>query len=87
MRELGIAKKRLFYKNNIGNVATVLVEAKRDRETGLLKGTTHNYIPVLINGADALRESIVTVRIESVSVQNRVSGRLYSSPRVETAVG
>ncbi len=86
MRELGMAKKRLFYKNNIGKVATVLIEAKRDRETGLLKGTTHNYIPVLINGADALKESIVTVRIESVSVQNRVSGRLYSSPRVETAV-
>jgi threonylcarbamoyladenosine tRNA methylthiotransferase MtaB len=86
MRDLGIAKKKLFYEKSIGKVTTVLIEAKRDRETGLLKGTTHNYIPVLLKGTDDLKESIVKVRIESVSGQNRVSGRLHSSPRVETTV-
>ncbi|MBW1866362.1 MAG: tRNA (N(6)-L-threonylcarbamoyladenosine(37)-C(2))-methylthiotransferase MtaB [Deltaproteobacteria bacterium] len=76
MRDLGIAKKKLFYKNNIGKISKVLIEGKRDGNTGLLKGTTHNYIPVLLKGEDFLKERIVKVRIESVSEQGRVSGRL-----------
>ncbi|OQY08499.1 MAG: tRNA (N(6)-L-threonylcarbamoyladenosine(37)-C(2))-methylthiotransferase MtaB [Desulfobacteraceae bacterium 4572_123] len=77
MRELGIAKKKLFYKKNIGKISKVLIEGKRDRDTGHLKGTTHNYIPILLQGEDYLKESIVNVRIESVSEQGRVCGLLF----------
>lgn len=75
MRDLGIAKKKLFYKKNIGKTSKVLIESRRDRDTGFLKGMTNNYIPVLLKGEDFLKESIVKVRIESVSEQNRVFGR------------
>jgi len=77
MRDLGIAKKKLFYEKNIGKISKVLVEGQRDRETGLLKGTTSNYIPVMLQGEDYLRENIVKVGIESVSGRNRVYGRLF----------
>ncbi len=79
MRDLGIAKKKLFYKNNIGKISKVLIEGERARDTGLLKGTTHNYIPVLLKGADYIKERIVNVMIESVSEQGRVSGRLFKT--------
>ena len=79
IRELGIAKRQLFYRKNIGKIPKVLIEGRRDRATGLLKGTTRNYIPVLIKGEDSLKGRIVKVRLESVSEQGRVSGRLVES--------
>jgi tRNA A37 methylthiotransferase MiaB len=44
----------------------VLIETQRDAATGFLKGISSNYIPVLINSADAKQNSIVNVKIEKM---------------------
>ncbi len=46
-------KREDFYRSFMGCTSQVLIEGKRDRETGMLKGRTRNYIPVLIEDAQA----------------------------------
>ena len=43
-----ITKRADFYAGFTGKTARVLIESAPDRKTGLLKGRTRNYIPVLI---------------------------------------
>jgi threonylcarbamoyladenosine tRNA methylthiotransferase MtaB len=53
LRELDVFKRENFYGGFVGSKARVLVESKRDKRTGIMKGRTRNYIPVLIeNGED-----------------------------------
>ncbi len=51
LRDLDALKRDGFYKGFVGKEAKVLVETVRDRETGLPKGKSGNYIPVLLSGA------------------------------------
>ncbi len=67
LRELGIAKKKAFLESFPGKTMTVLVETQRDRKTGMLKGVTSNYLTVMLNGSDALQNSLVDVKIEAVN--------------------
>ena len=76
MRNLGNEKKRNFYKKFKGKKVGILIEDKRDKSTGLLKGITSNYIPVHINGEDNLKNTIVQIRIDSIEGNNRVFGAL-----------
>ncbi len=52
LRELGEEKRRLFYASFLGRETRVLIESRKDRETGLPKGYSRNYIPVLVRGGD-----------------------------------
>ena len=54
LRALGRRKRTAFQERFIGGELEVLVEGKRDKLTGLLKGYSRNYIPVLIEGKDHL---------------------------------
>ncbi len=63
IRDLGMEKKEKFFEKAIGKKAQVLIEAKRHTPTGLLKGMTSNYIPVLIEGEDQLKNKIIDVNI------------------------
>jgi threonylcarbamoyladenosine tRNA methylthiotransferase MtaB len=62
LRDIG-KKKRIDYNTKfIGKELSVLVEDTADRETGLMKGFSDNYIPVLIsNGNGSLANHIVTI--------------------------
>ena len=77
MRSLGNAKKGDFYKKFTGKPAEILIEGKRDRSTGLLKGITSNYIPVHVAGEDNLKNTLVHVKIDDVKIGNSVFGTLY----------
>ncbi len=77
MRELGITKKNDFYKKLIGKTVEILIESKRDRFSGLLKGLTSNYVPVLTEGDDSLKNTFVQVRIEEINGSNRVRGQRF----------
>jgi threonylcarbamoyladenosine tRNA methylthiotransferase MtaB len=66
VRAIGEAKRRRFYQKAIGSTCEVLIEGKRDRVTGHLKGLSKNYIPVLIEGDDALMNHLVQTRITKV---------------------
>lgn len=76
MRQLSRQKRKEFYTSFIGSEFEILVEGKPDRLTGLLKGFTSNYIPVLIPGAHALKNQFVRVKIDRLDHQGRVFGVL-----------
>jgi threonylcarbamoyladenosine tRNA methylthiotransferase MtaB len=72
LRKLGEIKKMRFYEKHIGSTWEVLIEGKRDRTTGLLKGLTSNYIPVLLEGKDDLFHRLVQAKIDGIK-----DGRVY----------
>ena len=74
MRRLGDEKKRIFYETFMGKTVEVLIESKRDKATGLLKGITSNYIPVNVVGKDDLFNTLVQVNIEKIKKNNKVFG-------------
>ena len=74
LRVLGREKKEAFFRKNLSRVLDVLPEEKRDRETGLLKGLTPNYIPVLFKGPDQWMNKPVRVELKNLDRKNRVMG-------------
>ena len=50
MRELGMKKRHAFYRRFLHQTLQVLVEDRRERETGRWKGLSRNYIPVFLEG-------------------------------------
>ena len=73
LRSIGDAKRRNFYEKFIGATFEVLIEGKRDRATGYLKGLTGNYIPVLLEGGDEFFNQLVEIRLTRID-QRRVFG-------------
>jgi len=59
--------RRRFAELFLGQVGEVLVETKRDRETGLLRGYTSNYIRVLLEGDDFLMGRRVRVELRRIA--------------------
>jgi threonylcarbamoyladenosine tRNA methylthiotransferase MtaB len=74
MRKLGRRKKAKFYEQQLGTSARVLIENRRERRSGLLKGVTSNYVTVLTDGPDQLKNSILTVRLEKTCSANAILG-------------
>jgi threonylcarbamoyladenosine tRNA methylthiotransferase MtaB len=50
LRTLSVEKRTAFAVKFIGKPLSVLVEGKKDGETGLLRGFSGNYIPCLVRG-------------------------------------
>lgn len=77
LRQLGQRKKEIFYRSQVGRMCDILVETLCDAETGLPKGHTANYLPVVIKEASSEIETntIVPVRIERLDDQGRLIGR------------
>lgn len=63
LRKLGKTKKERFYSNYLGKKLNVLIEEKRDRQSGYLKGRSRNYIPVLLEGPDTLKNHVIELEI------------------------
>jgi threonylcarbamoyladenosine tRNA methylthiotransferase MtaB len=63
MRRLGKAKRLHFNRNFIGKEVEILVESTRHATTGLLKGVSSNYMPVLIDADDDQINKLVTVKL------------------------
>jgi threonylcarbamoyladenosine tRNA methylthiotransferase MtaB len=76
MRTLGMKKRESFYRKSVGKKVEVLLESNRDSSTGLLKGLTSNYMPVLVDGTDSLKEILVNVSIDHVDNDLRIYGVL-----------
>lgn len=76
LRGLGNRKKAAFYKKFLNKKLEILVESTRDQATGKLKGVSSNYIPVLVDGPDDLKNALVRAEIANVDEMNRVFGVL-----------
>jgi threonylcarbamoyladenosine tRNA methylthiotransferase MtaB len=81
MRELGRQKRLAFYRQFINQDLSVLVEERKEKETGRWKGLSRNYIPVLLthqNGIGGHRDWVnqeCTVRVTEL-VEKGLIGRL-----------
>jgi len=64
MRELGAMKKRDFCLRFRGRKLSVLIEEKIDRATGLRRGFSRNYLPVLVFAPGTLVNHEIEVEIE-----------------------
>ena len=64
MRELGHKKRMEFYRKFLGQELPFLIETKREAATNLLKGISSNYLPVLIDAGDELKNKILDVKIQ-----------------------
>jgi threonylcarbamoyladenosine tRNA methylthiotransferase MtaB len=76
LRIVGQKKRRAFAERFTGKTLKVLVEDRRDRGTGMLKGFSRNYIPVLVEKGDS---SLVNREIDVVVIETadgRVTGRV-----------
>ena len=77
MRTLGKHKRSVFYNKFKGKILEILIEGKQKKSTNLLKGITSNYIPVLVKGADSLKNTMANVTINEVNDNNQVFGTIY----------
>jgi len=66
IRMLGNEKRLRFYREFIGKVLPILIETERDTSTNFLKGISSNYLPVLIEAGDKLKNKIVDVKIQKL---------------------
>ncbi len=73
MRELGKQKRQAFYRQFLNQELSVLVEGRKEKETGRWKGLSRNYIPVLLTdstGAGKHRDGVNqewTVRVTELA--------------------
>ncbi len=65
LHDLGREKWRSFLDRFIGEKLEVLIENRRDRKTGMLTGLSDNYVRVLIEGEDDLKNTITPINIIS----------------------
>jgi threonylcarbamoyladenosine tRNA methylthiotransferase MtaB len=75
LRTLGNAKKMNYYSEHKRKIVKVLIEGKRDKLLHCLKGRSRNYIPVLVEGSDRLKNQECEVVISRVE-EGRVWGNL-----------
>ncbi len=59
---LGRALRRRYAARFLGQMVEVLVETKRDRATGMLRGYTPHYVRALFAGSDALMNQRVLIQ-------------------------
>ncbi len=65
LRQLGTMKRQAFLGKFIGSTLPVLIERRKDRASGYLKGFSHNYLPVLLQDGHAeMVNAIVSVKPE-----------------------
>ena len=74
LRALGRRKRAAFQERFLGQELEVLVEGKRDKLTGRLKGYSRNYIPVVIEGEDDLVNQEIRISVMGLE-DGRVLGR------------
>ena len=79
LRQIGSRKRHGFHSSVVGRAVQVLTESRRDPKTGLLKGVSSNYLPVLFEGGDALMNRLVVVRITKADAV-RLIGHLVATP-------
>jgi len=76
VRALGNQKKMAFLERHVQNEVEVLVESTPDAKTGRLKGVTSNYIKVLLDEHEGIKNTFQKVRIEGIRDAQSVVGRV-----------
>lgn len=80
LRLLAQKKKMAFYRKFQGRNLQIVVEGKKDPETGLFKGFSDNYVSVSVTGNDDMINALVDVSIQRVG-KNGCFGKTVGRPR------
>jgi len=80
LRALGKAKKKSFFHSHIGKNVEILIEGVRDDATGWLKGMTSNYIPVMIEGNDHIKNTLAKARVIRFQGEAAMFGEILTHP-------
>jgi threonylcarbamoyladenosine tRNA methylthiotransferase MtaB len=81
LRKLGKEKRDAFTRRFVGKRLSVLVEDKKDKNTGFMKGFSDNYIPVVIdNGNSSLVNRVLNV-IPAYALEGKLYGRITADDR------
>lgn len=75
LRDLGKKLSQDFASQFLGKTLTVLVENQPDPVSGLLFGYTENYIPLLFNGKEELKNKLIRIRLTGIK-EGRVLGKV-----------
>jgi len=75
MRILGNQKRMEFYQKFMGRALPILIETEREASTNFLKGISSNYLPVLIDAGDNLKNKIVEVKIQKLEGMKLIGNR------------
>ena len=67
VQQVSDEKLSAFFRKNISTENEVIIEKNRDKKSGLLKGITKNYINVLVNGDDSLKDTVQKVQLTAIS--------------------
>ena len=78
IRSIGFDKKLAYYNQFHDKILEVVVESVADAATGMMKGTSANYIPVNFNGHTNQLRTIVSVRVDRVDPSGFVFGTVVS---------
>ncbi|OQY01854.1 MAG: tRNA (N(6)-L-threonylcarbamoyladenosine(37)-C(2))-methylthiotransferase MtaB [Desulfobacteraceae bacterium 4572_130] len=76
IRQLGEKKTKEFKQKNIEKTLKAIIQKKRDYKTGKLKAVTSNYLNILVNGDNKLREKIVKIKIKKFDSNNHLHGEI-----------
>lgn len=68
VRAIALSGSYLYRQKFLNKELNILVETRRDKLTGLLKGYSDNYINILFDGADELMKRIVPVEIDYINL-------------------
>jgi threonylcarbamoyladenosine tRNA methylthiotransferase MtaB len=81
LRKLGKEKRNSFARRFVGEKLSVLVEHKKDNDTGFMKGFSDNYIPVVIeNGNYSLANRVLYV-IPDYALEGKLYGMVTADGR------
>jgi len=67
LRQLSATLRRRWLDSSCGETHRVLIEGRRDRTTGMLRGVSRSYLPVRLDGSDDLMNCEIDVTIQAVS--------------------
>ncbi len=79
VRELGVEKKKRFYRRFIGSHVSVLVEQAADKDKGLYKGYSRNYLPVLFPAKHTEVNKELEIALEGLE-GGRLRGQVMEHP-------
>jgi threonylcarbamoyladenosine tRNA methylthiotransferase MtaB len=78
LREIDEEKRASFSSRFIGKRLSVLVEGKKDRKSGLMKGFSDNYIPILIEEANQSMTNCIVEVEGTETFDKKLKGKIVS---------
>ena len=79
LRLLGQKKRESFYRSCVGHTFQVLAEGLDRPETGMIKGLSDNYLPVLFPFPREIRNELLPVRIDRIEPVHGTGCKVYGN--------